>query len=78
MENDDRPRLPDVVAVPDAPRPGRCRQAAVSGRHVRARCVLLKLEEVTGGLQLTEQYTVEIDGEPKSACVAEAIMQAYF
>ena len=45
---------------------------------MRARCVLLKLEEVTGGLQLTEQYTVEIEGETKPACVAEAIMRAYF
>jgi len=52
--------------------------AVKSGSRVRARCVLLKVEEVTGGLQITEQYTVEIDGEPKPACVAEAIMRAYF
>jgi acyl dehydratase len=48
------------------------------GSKVRARCVLLKVEEVAGGLQLTEQYTVEIAGEAKPACVAEAIMRAYF
>ena len=48
------------------------------GSRVRARCVLLKVEEVAGGLQLTEQYTVEIEGEAKPACVAEAIMRAYF
>ncbi len=48
------------------------------GSQVRARCVLLKAEEVAGGLQLTEQYTVEIAGEAKPACVAEAIMRAYF
>jgi acyl dehydratase len=52
--------------------------AVKSGSRVRARCVLLKVEEVTGGLQMTEQYTVEIDGQPKPACVAEAIMRAYF
>jgi acyl dehydratase len=52
--------------------------AVKSGSRVRAHCVLLKLEEVTGGLQLTEQYTVEIEGESKPACVAEAIMRAYF
>jgi acyl dehydratase len=40
--------------------------------------VLLKLEAVTGGLQLTEQYTVEVEGESTPACVAEAIMRAYF
>jgi acyl dehydratase len=48
------------------------------GSQVRARCVLLKVEEVAGGLQLTEQYTVEVDGETKPACVAEAIKRAYF
>jgi len=48
------------------------------GSKVRARCVLLKVEEVAGGLQLTEQYTVEIAGEAKPACVAEAIMRVYF
>ena len=49
--------------------------AVRAGSRVRARCVLLKLEAVTGGLQLTEQYTVEIEGEAKPACVAEAIMR---
>ena len=48
------------------------------GSRVRARCTLLKVEEVAGGLQLTEQYTVEIEGETTPACVAEAIMRAYF
>ena len=48
------------------------------GSKVRARCLLLRVEEVAGGLQLTEQYTVEIEGESKPACVAEAIVRAYF
>jgi acyl dehydratase len=52
--------------------------AVLSGSRVRARCVLLKVEPVTGGLQVGEQYTVEIDGQTKPACVAEAIMRAYF
>jgi acyl dehydratase len=52
--------------------------AVVVGSRVRARCVLLKLEPVAGGLQVSEQYTVEIDGQPKPACVAEAIMRMYF
>jgi len=52
--------------------------AVKSGSRVRAHCVLLKVEEVTGGLQLTEQYTVEVAGEAKPACVAEAIMRVYF
>jgi acyl dehydratase len=52
--------------------------AVRAGSRVRARCVLVKAEPVAGGLQLTEQYTVEIEGEAKPACVAEAIMRAYF
>jgi acyl dehydratase len=52
--------------------------AVVAGSRVRARCVLLKVEPVTGGLQVSERYTVEIDGQPKPACVAEAIMRLYF
>ncbi len=52
--------------------------AVRAGSRVRARCVLLKVEEVPGGLQMSEQYTVEIDGEAKPACVADAIMRAYF
>jgi acyl dehydratase len=48
------------------------------GSRVRARCVLLRAEEVPGGVQVAERFTVEIDGEDKPACVAEAIMRAYF
>ena len=49
-----------------------------AGSRIRARCRLLKVEAVQGGLQITEQYTVEVEGQPKPACVAEAIMRAYF
>jgi len=52
--------------------------AVRTGSRVRARCTLLKVEPVTGGLQVSEQYTVDIDGEAKPACVAEAIMRLYF
>ena len=52
--------------------------AVRAGSRVRARCTLLKVDEVAGGLQMSEQYTVEIDGEAKPACVAEAIMRVYF
>ncbi|MCM2310423.1 MAG: MaoC family dehydratase [Steroidobacteraceae bacterium] len=52
--------------------------AVVVGSRIRAHCVLLKIEPVTGGLQVSEQYTVEIEGQPKPACVAEAIMRLYF
>jgi acyl dehydratase len=59
----DRVRFPSAVRV---------------GSRIRAHCTLLAVEEVAGGLQVKEQYTVEIDGEPKPACVAEAIMRLYF
>jgi acyl dehydratase len=52
--------------------------AVKAGSRVRARCVLLRAEEVPGGLQVAEQFTVEIEGEAKPACVAEAIMRVYF
>jgi len=48
------------------------------GSRVRARCVLLKVESVHRRSAGDEQYTVEIEGQPKPACVAEAIMRLYF
>jgi acyl dehydratase len=50
----------------------------VAGSRIRAHCVLQKVEPVTGGLQVTEQVTVEVEGQPKPGCVAEAIMRLYF
>ena len=51
--------------------------AVLVGKRVRARCALQKVEEVKGGVQITELYTVEIEGETKPGCVAEAIMRLY-
>jgi len=48
------------------------------GSKIRARCTLVAAEEVRDSLQLTEKYTVEIDGEDRPACVAECIMRLYF
>ncbi len=49
-----------------------------AGSRVRARCRLLAVEEVAGGLQITEKFTAEVEGQEKPACVAEAIMRLYF
>ncbi len=46
--------------------------------RIRARCSLLAAEEVKNSLQLTEKYTVEIEGQDRPACVAECIMRLYF
>jgi acyl dehydratase len=84
------PMLRGLVTSGEPPYPGvkqainygldklRFPSAVKAGSRIRARCRLLKVEEVSGGLQVMEQYTVEIDGEPKPACVAEAIMRLYF
>ncbi len=48
------------------------------GSRIRARVTLEAVEEVSGGLQITEQYTAEVEGGSKPACVAEVIMRLYF
>jgi acyl dehydratase len=48
------------------------------GARVRGRCRLLSFEDAKGALQLVEEFTVEIDGESRPACVAEVIMRLYF
>jgi acyl dehydratase len=75
----DKPLLPGMTRVVNYGL-GKVRfpSAVKVGSRVRARCVLLGVEEVPGGLQFTEQYTVDVDGESKPGCVAEAIMRAYF
>ncbi len=49
-----------------------------AGSRIRARSRLLKIEEIQGGLQVTEQYTAEVEGESKPACVAETLVRLYF
>jgi acyl dehydratase len=41
--------------------------------RVRARSRLLSVEPRGGGMQLTSEVTIEIDGEKRPACVAETI-----
>ena len=48
------------------------------GSRIRATCRLLAIEQVKDSLQLTEEYTVEIEGESRPGCVAEAVMRLYF
>lgn len=52
--------------------------AVRAGNRIRARCTLLAVEEIPGGLQVSERYTAEIEGEAKPACVADAIFRLYF
>ena len=46
--------------------------------QVRGRFILAKLDDISGGLQLTFKVTIEIDGLDKPACVAESVVRQYF
>ena len=46
--------------------------------RVRSRAKLVSVDEVGGGLQLVKEITVEVDGQDKPCCVAEAISRLYF
>jgi acyl dehydratase len=49
-----------------------------SGSRVRARFTLAKYETLEGGVQVTWDTTVEIEGSPKPALVAEWIGRHYY
>ena len=48
------------------------------GSRIRARCELLAAEEVKGSIEIVEKYTVEVNGQERPACIAEAIMRLYY
>jgi len=48
------------------------------GARLRLRSALLAVDEFTGGLQVTEAGTFEVEGGSKPACVAELLMRLYF
>jgi acyl dehydratase len=45
--------------------------------RLRAHFRLLGYEPLTGGAQLTVEVTVELEGSPKPACVAESVSRRY-
>ena len=47
------------------------------GSRVRARQKLISAEPKSGGMQLTNEVTIEIDGQQRPACVAETISLIY-
>ena len=47
------------------------------GSRVRARQKLTAVEPRAGGMQLTNEVTIEIDGQQRPACVAETISLIY-
>ena len=48
------------------------------GARVRGHGEMVDAREVAGGVQATIRVTVEIEGEEKPACVADAISRYYF
>jgi len=52
--------------------------AVVSGSRIRAHCKLVSAEEAKGSIELVEEYSVEIEGQDRPACVAECVMRLYF
>ncbi len=45
------------------------------GSRVRAGVVIAEVEDVKGGIQVTIEVTVEVDGSPKPACVARLLIR---
>jgi acyl dehydratase len=48
------------------------------GSRIRAHIELLSAEEVKNSLELVEKYSIEVEGQDRPACIAEAIMRVYF
>lgn len=48
-----------------------------AGKRLRARVSLAALEDVPGGVQLTWNIVIEIEGSGKPACMAESISRRY-
>lgn len=46
--------------------------------RIRGRSELLSVQDLKGSLQVTELFTVDIDGESRPACVAEIVIRVYF
>jgi acyl dehydratase len=47
------------------------------GSRVRAKLKFLNVDDKTGGKQITSEYTIEIEGQERPACVAETIGIVY-
>ncbi|MBM4220932.1 MAG: MaoC family dehydratase [Gammaproteobacteria bacterium] len=52
--------------------------AVVVDSRIRAHCKLVSATEVKGSLELVEEYSVEIEGQDRPACIAECVMRLYF
>ena len=76
---DNEPRYPGVkLAVNYGLNRVRFPAPVKVGSRVRSRSVLKEVSEVTGGLQMLREVTIEVEGGDKPACVAETVGRLYF
>lgn len=79
LVDEDQPLFPGVRSVINyGINKLRFPNAVRAGARIRARCRLVAVEEIKNSLQITEEYTAEIENESRPACVAECIMRIYF
>lgn len=48
------------------------------GSRIRAHIELISAEKVKNSLEVIEKYSIEVEGQDRPACIAEAIMRVYF
>ena len=46
--------------------------------RIRARNTIKEVQEIAGGLQIVNVFTIDIEGQDKPACVAETVLRLYF
>jgi acyl dehydratase len=79
LVDESRPLLPGVVRIINyGINKLRFPNAVPVDSRIRARCKLLGAEEVKGSIELVEEYSVEVEGADRPACVAECVMRLYF
>jgi acyl dehydratase len=44
------------------------------GSRIRGKCTIAEVTKVEAGTQMVVRYVIEIEGEPKPACVAETVV----
>jgi acyl dehydratase len=47
------------------------------GSNVRLGVKMLEVEDISGGVQLTMEFTFEVEGASKPSCVAEIVFRSY-
>ena len=71
-------RMPSVtMSVNYGTNKVRFANAVPSGSRLRGRFTVKELEEIGGGMQVTMNVVVEIEGMEKPACIAEAVSRRY-